>query len=91
MQFDVLISGIALKFTELSRFPVFAPQKSKNSLKITKFGGKQTNYAYSGTKSRGDAFPYPKHYQSSKIHRDMPNPKIGPKRGGEGYEKNTRK
>ena len=86
MRFDVFIPAIALKFIELSRFSVFAPQKSKNTHKITKIGGKQTNYAYSGAKSRGDAFPYPNRLQSSKIHRVMRNPKIGPKGGGKVYE-----
>ena len=65
----------------------FEPSKIENGSKITKIGGKQTNYTYSDRKSREDAFSYPKCYQSIKIRRDISNQKKTAKRGGKHDQK----
>ena len=74
----------SLLFEFFCFFAFFHPSKSKILRKITKIGGKQTNYTYSGRSAQGDTFSSPKCKKIFRNDKDMFLQKSGPKGGGNG-------
>ena len=68
----------SLLFEFFCFFAFFHPSKSKILHKITKIGGKQTNYAYLCKETQGDIFSYLKCYKISKNGKDIPHTKSVP-------------